>query len=262
MRLEYVHASLYLPQPPELEVDVRPPPPEALHHDAPAEMLRVRSPEGQPVAQSGQAARITARARYSVEGVRVAVGQVECFFVPKGSEAVRPDAGEVRGRYAAAAVADADRDAGQGFVGGRRRVEVDRFGRRRGGRVRGRGDGHLDRGALLAAFDRGAEGVLEELRDDVLEMGGDVGEPGVGLAVDDDGGPDAVFELADLRDEGFAVADYVRRAEGGVDDADGGRGAVLGVWVGAAAVGLGGEVQGDVLLGDQSRSDPGPQVLV
>ena len=49
-----------------------------------------------------------------------------------------------------------------------------------------------------------------------------MGEAGVGLAVYDNGGADAVFELADLRDEGFAVLDYGGGAEGGVDYADGG----------------------------------------
>lgn len=54
-------------------------------------------------------------------------------------------------------------------------------------------------------------------------MGGDVGEAGVGLAGYHDAGPDAVLELADLRDEGFAVPDYGGGAEGRVDYADGGR---------------------------------------
>lgn len=133
---------------------------------------------------------------------------------------------------------------------------------RRGGRVRRGRYRDLDRVAFLAAFDRGSERVLEELREDVLEMGGHVGESGVRLAVDDDGGPDAVFQLADFRDEGFALADYVGGAKGGVDHADGGGRVVLGVLVVAVAVGLRGEVQSDVLLGDQSRSNPRPQVLV
>lgn len=54
-------------------------------------------------------------------------------------------------------------------------------------------------------------------------MGGDVGEAGVGLPSYHDTGPDAVFQLADLRDEGFAVPDYGGGPEGGVDYADGGR---------------------------------------
>lgn len=37
--------TLHLSQPPELEVDIRPPPPEALHHDAATEMFRIRPAE-------------------------------------------------------------------------------------------------------------------------------------------------------------------------------------------------------------------------
>ena len=97
------------------------------------------------------------------------------------------------------------------------------LGRRRGRVRRGGGYCDFDRGALLAVLDGGAEGVLEEFGEDVGEVGGDVGEAGGGLAVDEDGRADAVFELADLRDEGFAVVDYGGGPEGGVDDADGGR---------------------------------------
>ena len=96
-------------------------------------------------------------------------------------------------------------------------------GRRRRRRVRGGGGGcygDFDWFALFAAFDRGSEGVFEELGEDVFEVGGDVGEARRGLSVDDDGGADAVFELADLGDEGFAVADCFGGAKGGVDHAD------------------------------------------
>ena len=133
---------------------------------------------------------------------------------------------------------------------------VEGLGGRRGG------DCHFDWFALFAVFDRGAEGVFEELGEDVFEVGGHVGEAGVGLAVDGDGGADAVFELADLRDEGLAVPDYFGGPERCVYHADGGRGPLLGVGVVAVAVRLRGQVQRDVLFGDQPRPDPGPQVLV
>ena len=116
-------------------------------------------------------------------------------------------------------------------------IEVDGF-RRGGRRVRGRGDGDFDWFALFPVFDSGSEGVFEELGEDVLEVGGHVGEAGVGLAIYDDAGTDAVFELADFRDEGFAVSDYGGRAEGGIDYADGGRGAGGSVERIASAVGL------------------------
>lgn len=132
-----------------------------------------------------------------------------------------------------------------------------------GGRKRRRGvrsgcNGNFDRFTLFAIFDGGSEGVFEELGEDVFEVGGHVGEARVGLAVDDDAGPDAVFQLADLRDEGFALADRFGGAEGGVYYADGGRcGVGLGlgvvvvvVVVFAVAVRLGGEMESDVLLGD------------
>ena len=95
---------------------------------------------------------------------------------------------------------------------------------RRGRWVRRAGYGDFDWFAFLAAFDGGSEGVFEELGEDVFEVGGHVGEARVGLTVYDDGGADAVFQLANLRDEGFALADGFGGAERRVDDADGGRG--------------------------------------
>ena len=80
-------------------------------------MLRVRPPERQPVTQPGKTARITAGAGagYGVEGVGVAVvAVVQHFVFAEGREAVGPDVGEVGGGYAAAVVADADREGGDG----------------------------------------------------------------------------------------------------------------------------------------------------
>ena len=98
-----------------------------------------------------------------------------------------------------------------------------RFGR--GGRRRIRGGGYcdFDRFALFTIFDGGSEGIFKELGEDIFEVCGHVGEARVGLAIDDDGGADAVFELASLRDEGFALADCFGGTEGGVDYADRGR---------------------------------------
>lgn len=42
----------------------------------------------------------------------------------------------------------------------------------------------------------------------------------VWVAIDDDGGSDAVLELADLRDERLAIADDRCWSKGGIDDAD------------------------------------------
>lgn len=103
---------LHLPQPPELEVHIRAPPPQTLHHDAAAEMLSVSPTERQAVSQTGQTAGVTARARYGVQSVGVAVAELEHLFVAKGREAVGPDVVEVLGRYATPVIADADRDAG------------------------------------------------------------------------------------------------------------------------------------------------------
>ena len=73
---------------------------------------------------------------------------------------------------------------------------------------------------MHAILDGGAEGVLEQLGDDVLEVHGDEGEGGVWVAVDAPAGPHAVPELADVGDEAAAGVDDVGRAQGGVDDAD------------------------------------------
>lgn len=145
-----------------------------------------------------------------------------------------------------------------------------RLGARRRGRLGQRGDGDLDGLALHAALDGRAEGVLEQLRDDVLEVHRDVGECVFRLAGDGDARAHAVLELADLGDHGLAVAHDVGRAQLRVDDADE-AGLVGGVRARVAmrfvlgaqlVVRLRAHVQGDVLLGDQARADAGAQVLV
>lgn len=95
--------------------------------------------------------------------------------------------------------------------------------RRRGRWVRRGCYCDFNRVAFLAAFDRGSERILEELREDVLEVCGYMGESGVWLAVDDDRGAYAVLQLTDFRDEGFALADDFGGAKRCVDYADGGR---------------------------------------
>lgn len=143
------------------------------------------------------------------------------------------------------------------------RVDCD-FVQRRGHRVRGSSDRDYDWFALVAAFDGGSEGVLEQLSEDVFEVGWYMRDCRVWLAVDDEGGPHAVFQFADLRDEGLAVPDDFGGADGRVDDADGGRGTFLLVFVVVVVVvvGLAGEVEGDVLLGDQAGPDAGAEMLV
>lgn len=185
---------------------------------------------------------------------------------------------EVLRADAATAVTDADRHARR--LRHRARHDPATVGADGTGIARRRGvgfrDGDFDRGALVAALDGGAEGVLQQLGQDVLDVGGDVGEGGVGGAGDGQGRPHAVFELAELGDEGLAVANDGRGPEAGVDDADvgGGRGRGLG---GMAARGRGrrrgrrgrrcrarlrGEVQGDVLFGDEAGADAGTEVVV
>ena len=67
---------------------------------------------------------------------------------------------------------------------------------------------------------RGAECILQEFRKDVFEMGRDVSEGRVRSAVDHERRTDAVFQLAELGHEGFAVADDGCGVERGVDDAN------------------------------------------
>ena len=107
-------------------------------------------------------------------------------------------------------------------------------------------------------------------------MGGHVGDLGGGLAGDTHAGADAVFQLADVADGRFAVADYGCGAEGRVDDADVGggwwvvcglRGCLRGAWRvrgggGRSGVRLAGEVEGDVLFCDEAGADAGAEVLV
>ena len=69
-----------------------------------------------------------------------------------------------------------------------------------------------------------------------------MGEARVWLPGDDDAGPHAVFELANLRDEGFALPDRFGGPEGRVDDADGGGEVVFVFSLGGGWIGAGGAV--------------------
>ncbi|KAJ6264980.1 LOW QUALITY PROTEIN: Zinc-type alcohol dehydrogenase-like protein [Drechslerella dactyloides] len=127
------------------------------------------------------------------------------------------------------------------------------------------GDGDDDRLIDIAVLDCRAEGVFEQLGHDVLEMAGDVCELGIGHAIDDDGGADAVAEVADVADKVSAVADDAGRIEVGIDRADEGcrvRGARVGAGEGPAIVGEGIVVEGEVLLGEEAGADTGAEVLV
>lgn len=137
---------------------------------------------------------------------------------------------QVRRSNPSATVADPDGDAIGTLVAA---VEAFAVGIRQisllgGGQVEGLGgvrlgDGDFNRIALTAAFDGGTEGIFEKLGQNIFEMGGDVCNRGVDGAVDDEGGPDAVFQFAKLRDKGLAVANDGGRAETGVDDTNVGR---------------------------------------
>lgn len=205
---------------------------------------------------------IASRTREGVQSVHAAVPtsahqRRRGLVVVEGREAVVPDMWQRLGRDAAAAVADADRDAGRRVrerehlvCGAGRGV----FGEGFGGDVcvslafvcdawagglgvvvvvimvaaavvlrhdfGERGDGDFDGFALLAAFDGGAERVLQQLGDDVFEVYGDVCELVFWFAFDHDVWADAVFQLTDLADHVLAVLHNLCRFELGVDHAD------------------------------------------
>ena len=69
-------------------------------------------------------------------------------------------------------------------------------------------------------LDGGAEGVLQQLGEDVVEGHLDVGEGGVDVAGDLDGGHVAVAVLGDLLDEGHPPLDHTLQVHPHVDDAD------------------------------------------
>jgi hypothetical protein len=72
----------------------------------------------------------------------------------------------------------------------------------------------------ITRFDCSAKSVLEELSDDIFEMDRNICERDSGLAINDPSRTDAVFQFADLGDEGAAGVDDGGRLEGGVDDAN------------------------------------------
>lgn len=272
--------STYVANAFESKIDIGAPAVQALDGNATAEVLGVGSAQGQAVAQSGQGAASYACGGDGGQAVgAVAVRVREVVVVGEGGEGVGPDVGQDIGGDAATAVADADGDARGIVVEGLDVVRVEPATRVVllllpllflllqlllllviEGRLGGNGD---DDGLAGAALDGGAEGVLEELGDDVFEVHGHEGEGGVGLAVNVEHGTGAVAELADVGDEAGAGLDGLGRAEGGVDNADVGwvigarRRARVRVEVRLAAV-----VESDVLLGDEPGSDPGPQVAV
>lgn len=108
---------------------------------------------------------------------------------------------------------------------------------------------------VASALDGGAEGILEQLGDDVLEVHGHEGEGGVRLAVNDAPGSYAILVLANIGHESGARVHNGGGGESGIDDAyvawafrtwrrRGGR-----IEVRHATI-----VEGDVLLSDQAGS--------
>jgi len=121
-------------------------------------------------------------------------------------------------------------------------------------------DCDLDGLALHAAFHCCAEGVLQQLSDYVLEMHRNMREGIVWLAIDVDGGTNAVLELADLAHRVRAVLDNERRLQLGVNNTDV-------AWVVVCimhdfVVWLTREMQRKVLLGNQACPYPSSQMLV
>lgn len=258
----------------EAQVDVCAPAVEALQGDAAAKVLGVGAAQRQSVAQAGNGAAAAAGGGNGREAV-AARGAGVLLVVGKGGEGVGPYVGEDVGGYAAAAVADADGDAGGVVVEGQDGAAAEAAGLVLGGGDAGDGavrlvlEGGLggngdDDGLARLALDGGAKGVFEQLGDNVLEVHGDKSEGGVvGLAIDDELGADAVAQLANVGDEAGAGLDSEGGAEGRVDDANV-RGVVRAR--GRAGVGvkvlLAAKVQGNVLLGDEAGADAGAQVAV
>ena len=123
----------------------------------------------------------------------------------------------------------------------------------------------------MTCLDGGAKSVLQKLGQDVFEVIGHVGERCGWLIFDQNGGPYAVFQLADLTHGCFAVADYVCWAEGCVYHAYVTAVAARG-WRVCDAVGLvnagrrgmrlAGEVEGNMLFGDQACTDSCAKMFV
>ena len=93
----------------------------------------------------------------------------------------------------------------------------------------------------MTCFNCGAESVFKEFGEDVFEVSGHMGKGSVRLAIYDQRWADAVFQLTDLGDKGFAITNDLGGTEGSIDDADV-AGVVLGLgrvsW--SDVVGLGG----------------------
>ena len=72
----------------------------------------------------------------------------------------------------------------------------------------------------MPPLDGSSKSVFEEFSENVFEVSGHMSEFGVGLAIDDQRGTDTVFQLADLGDKRFAIADDFGGLEGGIDNSD------------------------------------------
>ena len=127
--------------------------------------------------------------------------------------------------------------------------------------------GDLDRVALPSVLHGRSEGVLQKLGQDVLKMSGDVCDCRFGRTGHDDGWSDPVFQLAQFRDKVFAQGQDRCWFQGSVDHADVGR-SRIGRWRWIGAVGLigrmrlGGEVQGYMLLCDETSTNPCAEMLI
>lgn len=131
------------------------------------------------------------------------------------------------------------------------------FCRRRSG-----GYGDFDGFLLRPCFDGSAETVFQQFGEDVFQMHGNMCDGGFGVSNDIDGRSQSVLQLADVSHHVFAVFDDVGGFQVCVYDAN-----VCGILrrrgrVGEISVWLGGEVEGDVLLSDETGADASAKVFV
>jgi hypothetical protein len=108
-------------------------------------------------------------------------------------------------------------------------------------------------------FDGGAESVLQQLGNDVLEVHRHEGKCGFGLAVNKELGADAISQLTNVGNKASARLNDVCGLENGIYDANV---RVLFKCRVLGRVRLAAKVQGNMLLGDETGADTSAKMLI
>ena len=202
------------------QVSIGAPTPEVLQLDASTEVFRIGPAQRQTVPQARKATAGSTGTRDGVESIDVTVAQLSSLVVAKCSKTVVPDLRDIGGIDPATAVANPDGQAVRYFSSLRIdcMIIIHELSDSRRSLTVGSRKRDFDRLHLMSPFDRGTERVLQQLRDDVLQVGWDMRQKSIDLSVDHHRWTDAIPHLAHFGHKLLAVSDDFDRTEPRIDD--------------------------------------------